>query len=246
MLEDFPILGMSEEEHKLVMTARERYGEVFVTVNELIRFLLRFFEIVKPLEGYIFVLYLSLTRNSLLLGLLSAVRLHQVQAALNMREALEAGARAAYALVFPERNRFIIEKNDGTLEEKNNLKVTCYEWLETNYPAESGKIKSLKNGINKFFVHAKLITIQSIPELSERKFLLRDFDGDDTLLVKASLWLLADIALDLIDLLAKVSSKTKIIKLITDFKGKMREYRNTTEDIKKELMAHSRFSRHFK
>jgi hypothetical protein len=246
MLEDFRILDMSEKEHKLVMTAREKYGQVFVTLNELIRFLLQFFEIDKPLEGFIFVLYLFLTRNSLFLCLLSAVRLHQVQAALNMREALEAGARAAYALVFTERNHFIIEKSDGTLEEKNNLRGSCYDWLETNYPAESEKIKSLKNQINKFFVHAKLTTIQSIPELFEGKFLPRDFDIEDTLLVKANLLLLADITLDLIDLLAKVSSKTKIIKLITDFKRRMLEYRNTTGKIKKELMTHSRFLMYFK
>lgn len=246
MFEEFSIFDISGKEHRLVMTAREKYGEVFDTLNELIRFLSRFFEVVNIPETYIFVSYLSLTYNSLWLGLLSAVRLHQVQAAMNMRQALEAGERAAYALIFPERDRFVIEKNDGTLEEKKNLKDSCYKWLQKNYPEESQKIKDLKKSISDFFVHAPLVMTQSITDFSERGFLLRYFDQEDTLLVKASLWFLADIASGLIDLLAKVSSKTNNIKLITDFKRKMLKYNNATQKIKQELMAHARFSRRFK
>jgi len=246
MSEYFSILDISEEEHKLLMTARERYGEVFDTSNELIRFLSRFFEVVNIPETHIFVSYLSLTYNSLWLGLLSAVRLHQVQVAMNMRQALEAGERASYALIFPERNLFVIERNDGTLEEKKNLKDYCYKWLEENYPEQSKKIKYLKRSISDFFIHAPLVMTQSITDFSEKGFLLRYFDQEDTLLVKASLWFLADIASGLIDLLAKVSSKTNNIKLITDFKREMLKYNNATQKIKQELMAHPRFSRHFK
>jgi hypothetical protein len=228
------------------MTAKERYGEVFDTLNKLIKFLSGFFEIVDAPETYIFVSYLSLTYNSLWLGLLSAVRLHQVQAAMNMRQALEAGEKAAYALVFSEIDHFVIKNNDGTLKEKNNLKNSCYKWLEENYPEESKKIKDLKKSISGFFVHANFVMTQSTTDFSDREFLLRWFDQEDTLLVKASLWFLANITYDLIDLLAKVSSETKDVKLITDFKTKMLEYNKATEKIEQELMADPRFSKYLK
>lgn len=244
MIKDFSILDISEQEHKLVMTAKERYGEVFDILNELIKFLSGFFEIVNVHEAYIFLSYLSLTYNSLWLGLLSAVRFHQVQAAMNMRQALEAGEKAAYALTFSELDRFVMRNNDGTLEERKNLKNCCYKWLREDYPEESQKMKDLKNSISNLFVHANFVMTQSIIDFSDKEFLLRWFDVENTPLVKASLWFLADITYDLIDLLAKVSSKRKNIKLITDFKTKMLEYNKAIEKIKEELIANPRFSKY--
>lgn len=245
MFEEFSIFDISKEEHKLVMTARDKYGEAFDIANSLIKFLSRFIGSVNH-ETYVFISYLSLTYNSLWLGLLSAIRMHQVQAAMNMRQALEAGVKAAYALTFPDADHFVIQKNDGTLEERENLKQSCYKWLEKSYPKKSNTTKFLKKSINKLFAHANFITTQNITKFSDGKFWVMIFDQEDTLLVKASLWLLANIAFGLIDLFARVSSKTKNIRLVPDFETKISKYSSATEKIKQELMTHSRFSKLFR
>lgn len=245
MFEGFSIFEISEEEHRLVMRGKDEYKEAFDVPNELVKFLIRFIE-KADLKVYVFMSYLSLVYNSLWLALLSALRSHQVQAMMNMRQALEAGVRAAYALVFLDRDNFVIEKGNGTLEERNNLKKLCYEWLDRKYPKESKTTKFLKESINKLFSHANLITAQNVTKFSKKKYWAMIFDKEDTLMVKANLWLVANIAFGLIDLFAKVSEETKIINLIPDFAAKMSEYGKRIENIKQDLVVHPRFSRFLK
>jgi len=245
MIEKYSILDISEEEHKLVVTAREKYGEVFDTAHELVKFLTNFMESINR-ETYVFMSFLSLARKSLLLALLSTVRMHQVQTQMNIRQALEAGVKGAYALAFPDPERFAVKREDGTLEEKEDLVRCCYQWLEENYIEESNAIKALKKSINELFAHANIITTQNITEFSNEKYLTTVFDKEDSLMVKSSLWLVANVSFGLINLFAKISLKTKNIKLAPDFVRRISEYRNATENIKRQLMAEPRFSRFYR
>jgi len=245
MIEGFSIFDISEEEHELVVAARDKYGKVFDIAHELVKFLTNFMESINR-ETYVFMSFLSLARKSLLLALLSTVRTHQVQTQMNIRQALEAGVKGAYALVFPDLERFAIKKEDGTLEEKEDLARCCYQWLEENYIEESNATKALKKSINELFAHANVLTTQNITEFSNEKYLSTIFDKEDSLMVKSSLWLVANVSFGLINLFAKISLKTKNIRLVPDFATKISEYRKAIENIKQQLEGNPRIARFYR
>jgi len=241
MIENYSIFDISEEEHNLILSAKNIYGKIFSNADELVKFVSGFIESVDE-ETYIFVSYLSHTYNSLLLALLSAIRMHEVQTAMNIRQALESGAKGAYALAFPKEDYFIIRKQDGTLEEKKDLSLRCYNWLKGKYPKESNIAKFLKQSINEIFAHANFIATQNITKYDKDKYWTMVFDKQDDLMIKKDLWLVANVAFGLISLFSKVSLNTKNIKLVSDFNEKLSKYNNATEEIKRELMTNPRFA----
>lgn len=195
-------------------------------------------------DAYLFGFFLSQLQVSSKLSLLSVLRLHDVQAGMNMRQALEATVRAAYTLKFPDENLHIIKKEDGTVEEKGNFKSSCHKWLETEYPLHSVKIKDMKDIINDIFMHANLITAESTFYISSDKYWSGLFDKEDALITQQRLWWLADLNFDLIDLISRVIIDTRKAMLVSDFIERMKDFYQNNEINKKTLIENPRFSRH--
>lgn len=90
---------------KRVLSAPERYGEYYGNVLELSFLFSKFIRRVDR-GREMFARFHSLSKKHHTLALFSAVRLHKVQAMMNLRQALEAGAAAAFAIANPERDPF--------------------------------------------------------------------------------------------------------------------------------------------
>jgi hypothetical protein len=121
-----------ENEHKMVLTAPQRYGAYFTIAVDLSLF---FSTAVKSVDRNheIFMRFLSQVKKHHLLAVLSTTRLHQVQAMMNLRQVLEAGACAAFAIANPDPAHFASITPAGTLDTSQKLAV-AYKWLNEQFP----------------------------------------------------------------------------------------------------------------
>src|SRR6478752_924609 len=90
-----------DSERQLVLTASNRYGQLYLHARECSIFLSRCIVEVDH-DRLMFARFFALMKKHHFLALLSAVRLDKVQALMNLRQVLEAGAAAAFAIANPE------------------------------------------------------------------------------------------------------------------------------------------------
>jgi len=136
-----------DSEKEMVLRGAERYGEYFINASEFNHLLNQFLVSVDP-DRFIFTMFLAQVRKHHTLALFSTARLHHVQAMLDMRYVLEAGASAAYAIVHPEIADFGDIDENGMMDATQELSSKRYKWLNDNYPDGSKAIFNLKKSIN--------------------------------------------------------------------------------------------------
>jgi hypothetical protein len=66
-----------------------------------------------------FARFFSLLKKHHMLALLSALRLHKVQTMINLRQVLEAGAAAAFAIANPETEHFATTDGQGFIDHRS-------------------------------------------------------------------------------------------------------------------------------
>src|SRR5215471_8659940 len=92
-----------DSERQLVLTADERYGKYSRHARECAFFTSQCI-ISVALDRLMFARFFSLMKKQLMLAFLSTLRLHKVQAMMNLRQVLEAGAAAHLRLQIQSRN----------------------------------------------------------------------------------------------------------------------------------------------
>ena len=117
-----------ESEHLTVSTAPQRYGAYYTIELDLAEFLSSAVKSVNR-DHAIFVRFLSQVKKHHLLAVFSTVRQHQIQAMMNLRQVLENGACAAFAIANPEPTHFASTTPGGTLDTSNKLN-DAYKWLK--------------------------------------------------------------------------------------------------------------------
>ena len=238
-----------ESEREMVLTGAERYGEYFINASEFNALLNNFVKSIDDPGKFIFVAFLSQVRKHHTLALFSAVRLHHIQCRLNLRQVLEAGAWAAYAMVHENRDRFCETDVEGILHIPERLKTARNNWLNQNFKIKSDKIKNLKKIINKSAAHANIIyTFQNFKAkpVDDPGFHTPFFDFDDDYKVKNDLWFIANIALDLMDLFYGVNQQYKVFQLADDFNTRFKQLVDQNNRLKSEMIKHPRFKKHVK
>ncbi|HBB37485.1 MAG: hypothetical protein UX02_C0001G0386 [Candidatus Moranbacteria bacterium GW2011_GWC1_45_18] len=106
-----------DSEKELFLQAPSKYREFFDFALESFVFMESFVKSIN-LEAFIFSAFLSQIRKHHTLAFLSSVRLHHIQTMMNLRQMLEAGAFAVYAVVNHNPNDFKSGKRDK-----------IYKWL---------------------------------------------------------------------------------------------------------------------
>jgi hypothetical protein len=146
-----------DSEREMVLTALQRYGKYYETALEGSLLMTRFLKSVDP-DRWIFGSFVSLVKKHHTLALFSTVRLQNVQAMMNLRQTLEAGACAAFAIANPDHSHFVDADESGIIDPSQTLAKKRYNWLTENYPEGSAAIKEIKDRINMTTAHPNLIS----------------------------------------------------------------------------------------
>lgn len=231
-------------EKEAVLHGAERYGDYFINANEFNQLLNEFIRSVDP-DRFIFAMFLSQVRKHHTLALFSVVRLHHIQGMLNLRQTIEAGASAAYAIANTDQKDFADTDEAGILDPTKELAVKRYKWLEKYYPAGSTPLKNLKNSINESPAHANIVYAQQNFRFNarENRFETPFFDIEDEYLVKSDLWFVGNIAMGLADLFYGVSKDFGGVKFVDDFPVRLKQLGDQNHALKAELMKNPRFVR---
>lgn len=226
-----------DSEREMVLRGAERYGSYYLNASDFINLLGT--GMIKSLNAdrFVFGVFLSQIRKHLTLAFFSAVRLHNVQAMMNLRQVLEAGASAAYAIANTDPADFADTRDDGTLDPSKNLTTKRYVWLKHNFPEGSASIKRMKDTINELGAHANIVTAQHTfkHDSETRIFNTPFFDYENERWVKTDLWQIANVALGIMDLFYRVNQDLGVIKLQDDWFDKFQNLAHENDRLKAEM-----------
>jgi hypothetical protein len=231
-----------KREKEMYEEAESKYGDFFKNASGFNNLLQFFIKEAQP-DAWLFVCFIAQIKKHHTLALFSSVRSHHIQAMLNMRQVLEAGANAAYALANPKQEDFVDVDEDGILDPNQKLAQKRYKWLDENFPAGSKTIKTQKESINNSCAHSNLVYAQNNFKLDDkvRKFKTSFFDDEDEYLVKTDLWMLANTLRGLLDLFYEVNKKFNRITFRNDFVKDLKKLEAQNLFLKQEMMKHPRY-----
>ncbi|MET4312695.1 hypothetical protein [Bradyrhizobium sp. RT4b] len=195
----------SAEEHQKLVDAEQRYGNAFINAYNTTVLLSNL--MMWPLvDCDLFIRFYSQMKKYHSLCVASTVRLHRVQAKMDLRYFLESTANAAFSLAHTDtQNYFDLQNNRIGDAQRATLKA--YKWLEITYPGHSNFMKELKAEINEQTAHAHVVNSQHNFDLvagQRAEIVTSYFDFEDDELVKLDLWVGAKAGLHAIDLILSV------------------------------------------
>lgn len=241
--ENFSLSDVSLAEHKFVVSAEQKFPDEFVILNDLLNILRENFIVQVDVKSHIFLSFFSQVLKFFILSALSAARQHRTQSSMCVRQLLEAGCKAAYAIHFPDADIFVSKNEDGALDEIQNSTKVCYDWLDLNYPELSRSIKDTKDSINDLYAHSNLITSQENFEAQGNKYNLLVFDrfGDD--FVSANLWLVSTVALKILFLIFRSAQAVETVKLCPSFEKNYKQIAMKIESVRQKLKNNQSFAK---
>jgi hypothetical protein len=233
-----------ESEKEMILTAPQRYGQYYEHAFECSMFLTQFLNSIDP-DRYVAASFFAQVKRHHTLALFSTVRLHKVQSVMNLRQVLEAGACAAFAIANPDHKHFVDTDADGILDPSPALARKRYAWLKKNYPAGSDAIEGIKKQINLEAAHANLISAQANfrTNYNERWFAAPFFDIEDAYYVKTDLWRLGSVAITLLDVFYGVNNGRNVIKFVDNFVPIFQKLVATDTTLREEMMSSDRYKR---
>lgn len=233
-----------DSERAMILTAPQRYGKYYETALEASLLMSGFLEFMGS-DRWIFGNFLSTVKKHHTLALFSTVRLQKVQAMMNLRQTLEAGACAAFAIANPDDAHFVDTDTFGILDPSQKLARSRYNWLHQNYPVGSAAIKEIKDEINKNSAHANLISTHRTcrTDNSAGQLVAPFFDIEDEYYVKIDLWIIAHVAHTLLQLFYGINDGRGVIKFRNNFVSSIQILGVKNEALRKEMMATDRCQR---
>ncbi len=233
-----------DSEKEMVLSAPERYGKYYETALECSLLMTHFLKSVDP-DRWVFAAFLSQVKKHHTLALFSAVRLHKAQAMMVLRQALEAGACAAFAIANPDPAQFVDADEHGILDPSQKLAKKRYNWLAKNYPDGSIEIEKIKQQINTSDAHANLISAHSTFRTDDEAGLFTTpfFDIEDEDFVKTHLWQIGHVALTLLHFFYKINERRDVIKFVDNFWPQIQALGQKNESLRAEMMASDRVKR---
>jgi hypothetical protein len=231
-------------ERDMVLTGPVRYGAYYQHALSASLFLTHFIKSMDQ-SRWIFGGFVSLVKKHHTLALFSTLRLHQVQSMMNLRQVLEAGACAAFAIANPEHSHFVDTDHDGLLDASQKLARKRYDWLDRNYADGSKFITDIKKLVNTSAAHANLIYTSNTFRMNEenRIFEAPFFDIADDHYVKTELWQLGNVAIGLLELLYGVNQGRDVVKFVDDFVPRLQQLMEENNALRAEMTSTDRFKR---
>jgi hypothetical protein len=233
-----------DSERSLVLGAEARYGKYYLNARDCSIFLSRSIVSVELSHHDTFGRFFSQLKKHHMLALLSTVRLHKVQSMMNLRQVLEAGAAAAFAIANPEMQNFA-DTAVGLLDPSKALAKKRYEWLDKHFPDGSRAIKEKKELINYTTSHANIVSANLTFSVDDKMTNIAApfFDIEDEYHVQVDLWLISSIGVELMDLLYGVNLKRNAIEFIENFPDYLHRVARRTAALRAEIKLTDRYER---
>ncbi|HEY1041136.1 MAG TPA: hypothetical protein VGE63_00215 [Candidatus Paceibacterota bacterium] len=234
-----------KEEQEMALNAEKEYGEYFVHAKSMVTLFNNLVTQMNIPTRFMFLAFFSQIRKHLVLALLSTVRLHHVQAGMNLRQVLEASGWAAYALAHENEALFWRKNSENRAEVPKSLKEAKNTWLENNYKDESDKIRILKELINESIAHANIVYAFQTFELADDEngsgYNMPYFDIGDHSWVKMNLLTVANFTMSIIGLFIKVNQKYNVYKSPADLNQQYQELIEEHENLRTKIQQDERF-----
>jgi hypothetical protein len=198
----------SASEHEMVIDAERRYGDYFLhACNTTI--LLSNIMMWPIIDCDLFIRFLSQMKKYHTLSVLATVRLHRIQAKMDLRYFLESSVHAGYSLVHTDTTIYFDYAAMSQLDAKK-ASLKAYRWIEAAFPDHSKTIRDIKAQINEQMAHANVINSQHnfryVPgQTAEIHTSFFDFEDDKW--TKVDLWQCAQSGLIAIDLLLAIQKQ---------------------------------------
>lgn len=233
---------ITESEAQMVRTAAERFGNFFLNAWECSVLLSKCVVSVDH-SRLNFARFHAVLKKHHTLAILSLVRLHKVQAMMGLRQALEAGCAAAFAIANPEDEHFFKVDQYGIITSPQSLTEKRYRWLDQNFRQRSDGIKAKKKLINDNHSHTNIVISDSVFRIDDTGQLINApfFDIEDAYFVKTDLWLAAGIALELMDWFYGVNKGRDVLAFAPGFIDDVQRLAKATDALRAEMVATERF-----
>ena len=234
-----------ESERQLVLDADARYGEHYRNARACSIFLSRSIVSVELSHYETFGRFFSQIKKHHMLALLSTLRLHKVQSMMNLRQVLEAGAAAAFAIANPEMHHFADIDEIGLLDPSKTLAQKRYAWLDEHFPEHSQSIKEKKELLNRATSHANIVSANQTFDVDEglQNVAAPFFDIEDEYHVQVDLWLIASVAVELMALLYEVNQTRDGVEFAKDFPGHLKYAARQNDATHAEITSTDRYKR---
>jgi hypothetical protein len=230
-----------DSEELLAIAAPERYGMYYLHARNVTTFFSKCLSSIDP--GYdFFAGFYAHVKKHHLLALLSTVRLHHVQTQMNIRQVVEGGAWATYALAHTEARDFVHIDKRGILRPTTELSNKRDQWLTEKFSKNWSYLRGLRSQINKYGTHANLVVSSKVLRQSEsgREWNMPFFDFTDDYYVYTDLWSIAGIGISLMDLFLGANESTHI-HFVADFDGRLTELLHQNQLLQQEMHNTDRF-----
>jgi hypothetical protein len=234
-----------DSEKEMILTADERYGAYYINASDFNLLLNDFVKSIDP-DRYIFAIFLSQIKKHATLAIFSTVRLHHIQAMMDLRQVLEAATCASYAIANTDKSGFADTGADGILDSSQDLAKKRYKWLDEKYPKGSKVIQGFKNLINSSTSHSSIIYGHNNFKMKDYVFETPFFDIEDEYLVKTNLWMIGNIIMGITDLLYGVVKDYKGVVFSDDFIERLHTLEVENHRLKAEMMETERYKKSVK
>lgn len=230
---------LNNAEGEMVAACKKYFIHNYSHTECLIDLLNDFIDEISDWKGKDAFLFIFSLQKHLVLALFSTARLHQSQYAWNVRQAIEGGIQASYCFVH------MIEEPENLIKEdfevtNNKFRLSCYKWLEKEYPNFNSIIKNLKETINKMGTHLGFLEAQrslDITTYTGKEFATLFFDSSNDEPIKLDLWTIANIACGFLDFFLVLNSKHKIFTIKDDTQIRLTKLIKENEEIKKKVLS---------
>ena len=232
-----------DSEALLAANAAARYGMYYLHARNVTTFLSKCLASIDP--GYdFFAGFYAHAKKHHLLALLSAVRLHHVQSQMNVRQVIEGGVWATYALAHTEVSSLVRIDKRGILRPNTELSNKRDKWLAERFPKNWEYLRRLRSQINKYGTHANLVVSQKVLQKPEsgREWNMPFFDFTDDYHVYTDLWSIAGIGISLMDLFVG-ANQPKHIHFVADFDDRLIELLHQNRLLQHEMRNTDRFKK---
>lgn len=225
-------------EHGMVKYGGDIYGDFFINSFESSCLLQDCIKSIN-LNGAIFASFLGQIRNHHMLAVFSAARRHHIQAMMNLRQVLEAGVNAAYAIANPNQKDFADITNNEVVSINKGLMVKRYKWIQDNFQSASQYIKNQKDWINESQSHSNIVYAMKNFKVDQNrnKFITEFFDIEDLNLIQNDLWHIGNVAISLLDLFYGVNQRLDVIKFNDTFLAELKRLTKQNMGLAQQIMS---------